>query len=99
MGLQKNHWLVAQAIDTDLNRDAIGAKIIVTIGSEQRIRLVNPGYSIMSSHDFRVHFGLGKAKSVDELIVIWPDGNEEKFGSFQADQFITLKKGQSLKAN
>jgi hypothetical protein len=95
MGLQKNHWLVARAIDPDLNRDAIGAKIIITIDGKQRIRLVHPGYSIMSSHDFRVHFGLGKATTVDQIVVIWPDGKEERFGSFHADQFITLKKGHS----
>jgi hypothetical protein len=95
MGLQKNHWLVARAIDPDLNRDAVGAKIIITIDGKQRIRLVNPGYSIMSSNDFRVHFGLEKATFVEQIVVIWPDGEEENFGSFQADQFIILKKGQS----
>jgi hypothetical protein len=97
MGLQQNHWLVVRAIDPDLNRDAVGAKIIITIDGQQVYRLVNPGYSIMSSNDFRVHFGLGKATSVAQTVVIWPDGKEEKFGSFQADQFITLKKGQSKK--
>ena len=99
MGLQKNHWLIARAIDPDLNRDAVGAKIIITIDGQQRTRLVNPGYSIMSSHDFRVHFGLGKATSVEQTVVIWPDGKEEGFGSFQADQFITLRKGYSKITN
>lgn len=95
MGLQKNHWLVARAIDPDFNRDALGAKIIITIDGIQRTRLVNPGYSIMSSHDPRVHFGLGKARSVDQMVVIWPDGEEENFGPFNADQFVTLKKGHA----
>jgi len=99
MGLQKNHWLIARAIDPDLNRDAVGAKIIITIDGQQRTRLVNPGYSIMSSHDFRVHFGLGKAKSVEQTVVLWPDGKKERFGSFQADQFITLRKGHSKITN
>jgi len=97
MGIQNNYWLVVQAIDPDLNRDAVGAKIIITIDGKQRTRLVNPGYSIMSSNDFRVHFGLEKATSVEQTVVIWPDGKEENFGSFQANQFITLKKGQSKK--
>jgi hypothetical protein len=97
MGIQKNHWLVVQPIDPDLNRDAVGAKVIITIDGQQLYRLVNPGYSIMSSNDFRVHFGLGKTTSVEQVVVIWPDGKEEKFGSFQADQFITLNKGHSQK--
>jgi hypothetical protein len=95
MGVQKNHWLVVRAIDSELNRDAIGAKIIITIEGKQRIRMVNPGYSIMSSHDPRVHFGLGKATSVEQMVVIWPDGEEENFGSFKADQIVTLKKGHA----
>jgi hypothetical protein len=56
---------------------------------------MNPGYGIMSSHDPRVHFGLGKATSVEQMVVIWPDGQEENFGPFKANQFVTLLKGQS----
>ena len=98
-GFRKNHWLVVQAIDPDLNRDALGAKIIITIDDQQWTRLVNPLYSIMSSNDFRVHFGLGKATSVEQLTIIWPDGEKEYFGTFQADQIIFLRKGQSKTIN
>ena len=94
-GLHKNHWLIARAIDPNLNRDALGAKIIITTDGVQRTRYVIPGYSIMSYHDPRVHFGLGKVTSVQQLVVIWPDGEEENFGPFKANQFVTLMKGQS----
>ena len=40
-----------------------------------------------------VHFGLGGATQVDEVTVVWPGGQRETFGSFEADRTVTLRRG------
>jgi hypothetical protein len=59
------------------NCDAIGARVVATIGQRQLVRTVDGGGSYMSSHDRRVHFGLGQAERVDRLEVRWPSGQVE----------------------
>jgi hypothetical protein len=93
--LAKGHWLLIQAIDPALKRDAYGAKLTVTTGGKNLTRWVNPGYSYLSSSDPRVHFGLGSATSVDRIEILWPDGTRENFPAAKADQILTLRKGSS----
>ena len=62
-------------------------------GDCRLVRDVTPGYSYLCSNDPRVHFGLGTATKVDEIIVQWPGGNIETFPAANADQILTLNKG------
>ena len=92
-GESKGHWLLIRALDPRLKRDAIGAEITVVYDGKRQMRLVSPGYSYLCSNDPRVHFGLGSATYVDQILVRWPDGSQEQFAALRADQIITLKKG------
>jgi len=89
---QKGHWLTVRV--KGWTRDAIGASVVVTAAGKHYKQTANPGYSYLSSNDPRAHFGLGAATSVDEILVQWPDGTDEKFPGVKADQFITLEKGK-----
>ncbi len=91
---RKGHWLLVQAIDPALKRDAYGALVTVVAGKRRWQRLVNPGYSYESSNDPRVHFGLGDAKQLDSINVRWPDGKRETFEGRSANQFVVLRKGE-----
>ncbi len=96
---EKGNWLIVRAYDSDLQRDAIGAIITVVIGLKRLHKLIAPGYSYLSSSDFRAHFGLGDDVAIDQIIVQWPGGVEEYFPGVKANQIITLKKGQTLSMN
>lgn len=89
---KKGHWLMIRAMDSKLRRDAIGAEITVMCQGKKLLRMVAPAYSYLNSNDPRVHFGLGSATSVDEIIVRWPDGTQQNFPGVRADQIITLQK-------
>jgi len=58
---------------------AIGAKVTVRAGGRNQWRDLASGDSFLSSHDPRLHFGLGAAGLVDRLEVRWPDGMREAF--------------------
>ncbi len=89
----RGHWLMVRAVDPALKRDAYGAAITIEAGGRRRVGWVNPGQSYLSSHDPRVHFGLGAAERVDAVQVLWPDGTREAFAGRPADQSIALRKG------
>ncbi|MHB9064674.1 MAG: CRTAC1 family protein [Pirellulaceae bacterium] len=90
------NWLSVRAIDPELNREAIGARLAVRVGERVYQRELNPSESYLTSHESRVHFGLGKTDHFDEIIVKWPDGVEEVFAGGATDEFLTLSKGSGL---
>ena len=54
------------------------------------VREVQAGGSYLSSEDPRVHFGLGKAATVKELIVRWPGGRVTRRQDVAADRILTV---------
>jgi len=54
-------------------RDAIGARITATAAGHKQIDEVRSCGSYISQKDFRLHFGLGRAKAA-EVSIRWLDG-------------------------
>ena len=90
---RRGHWLVVRAIDPALRRDAIGAVVTVTAGGRSHARTLQPGSSYLSSHDPRLHFGLGAATEAASIAVRWPDGTHETFPGGPLDRTIELCRG------
>jgi hypothetical protein len=90
----KNHWLELKlAGGANSVRDAVGATVFVTAnGMKQRGDVISGG-SYLSSNDFRPHFGLGQATSVDTIEVHWPDGKVEHFAVPGVDRIVTITEG------
>jgi hypothetical protein len=82
------------------NVNGLGAEITLYAGGglQQINHSVTRGYQ--SSSDYQVHFGLGNAKLVDSVRVIWPDGKSQTLKKIAANQVLTLNyenAGQSTK--
>jgi enediyne biosynthesis protein E4 len=88
-----NHWIAFRTIGTKSNRDGIGARVRVKTGDRILVDEVRSGSSYDSNNDMRVHFGLGKAESVDRVEVRWPSGLTEKFSALKIDAVQNLKEG------
>ncbi len=94
---RKGSWLIVRVIDPRHGgRDAYGAIVTVTAGKERWSRDVNPAFSYLSSNDPRVHFGLGKATTFDQITVQWPDGMKEDFKGGMAGNNLTLHRGKGV---
>jgi len=92
---KQGHWLSVRAIVKEWGgRDAYGARITVVAAERHWTRLANPGSSYLSSHDPRVHFGIGSASRFDRMDVIWPDGTKETFAGGEADRHVVLTRGE-----
>jgi hypothetical protein len=90
----RGHWLLVSAIDPRWGRQALGARIDVTVGERTLHRIVAPAYSYLSSSDPRVHFGLSGARHVERIEVRWPDGGIESFPGCPGDRIVTLTRGR-----
>jgi hypothetical protein len=86
----QNHWLTIQLVGTRSNRDGIGARVRVKTSGGVQERERTGGGSYLSSPDPRLHFGLGKASSVDQLEVFWPNGARQRLEHVKANQILKL---------
>jgi len=87
------HWIELKLVGTKSNRDAVGARVTVRVGTGRWIREVNGGNGYASQSSKRVHVGLGGAGKIDSLEVRWPSGRVEGF-TVPIDRISTLKEGE-----
>src|SRR5438094_1090189 len=73
----------------------MGAALIHAAGCQKQYSYHSPYRGYMSTMDDREHFGLGRAKRVDSLEVIWPDGRYQLLTNLAVDRIVTLKQGDA----
>ena len=77
------------------NRNGIGARVTVWAGGRPQVGEVRSGSSYLSQNDFRLHFGLGRAPTVDSLKVRWPGGAVDWIRSISVDREIVVREGET----
>jgi Na+-transporting NADH:ubiquinone oxidoreductase subunit NqrB len=83
----KGHWL-----EVGLSRFSPGATVTAVLPNGRRlVREVHAGSSYLSSEDPRVHFGLGAATTVRELIVRAPAGRVTRLRNVAADRLVVVR--------
>jgi tetratricopeptide (TPR) repeat protein len=94
-----DHGHVAfQLQGTKSNRDAIGARVTVTLADENAptlIQTLRAGDAYLSQSSKWVHFGLGSNKDIEKVDVRWPSGLVESFSNIGAGQRYRLVEGSS----
>ncbi|MEZ4235321.1 MAG: CRTAC1 family protein [Myxococcota bacterium] len=86
-------WLRIQVRQEGPNTRAIGARVAVTANGHRQVRWVQTGSSGMySGAPTELHFGLGMADTVDEIEVLWPDGQASKVTGVATRQRIRLER-------
>jgi len=65
--------------------------VTATLGDGRKlVREVQAGSSYLSSEDPRVHFGLGKAATVAQLAIRFPDRTTTSLENVAADQIVDV---------
>jgi hypothetical protein len=90
------HWLGLRLVGVKCNRDAIGARVSVTAAGLTQTDEIRSADSFCSSSDTRLHFGLGRATTVDKVQVRWPDGSVEQHTSLASDRQYVIQQGERL---
>jgi hypothetical protein len=78
------------------NRAAVGSRVNLSAGSLHQVQEVSSGCGFCSQNDFRLHFGLGKAEKVDQLVVHWLGGPAETYHDLPANRLVTIVEGKGI---
>lgn len=73
-GPEGHAFLRVQLQGNKLNKAALGARVDLYAGTLHLVREVQAARGYLSSVDPTLHFGLGAARSVDSMVIRWPDG-------------------------
>lgn len=88
-----NSWLQIRLQGTLSNRDAIGAKILVSPGGSQASQYIdyNPSNLFMAQSESAVQIGLGpELDQIEEINIVWPSGVRQNLQNIATGQTLSL---------
>ncbi len=97
-GLAKdNRWLTLKLVgDGPVNRDAVGARVIVTTADGlTQMQDVHNGSSVGGGSALELYFGLGKSK-LETVEIRWPDGSEQVLNDLMPDRAYEVRYGGTV---
>jgi enediyne biosynthesis protein E4 len=99
----QNRWLAIQleGDGTNINRDAIGARVTLSFSSETIVRELKSSRGMYNSEDGRtLHFGLGDRGCDYTMEVRWPDGKSASFSpsDFPENAYLQLTYPDGIEA-
>ncbi len=86
-----NHWLLLNLEGTRSNRDGFGARLTVSAGGRTTYQEARCPAGFLMQSDKRLHFGLGKASTVDKIEIRWPSGQTQELSNVAVDQVLKIK--------
>ncbi|NCX24503.1 MAG: hypothetical protein EBX13_01795 [Proteobacteria bacterium] len=95
-----NSNFVAFNIKGKSNQLPVGTRVhIKTSDNQYQMRELSLSRGYLSSVSPRLHFGLGNASKIDEVIVEWPDGKQSKLKNVKINSYHTISYNALLKEN
>ncbi len=86
-----NHYLRIKLEGPEKNMDGIGARVSVYYdGKMQQSFQQKTVRGYLSSNEAIVHFGVGKTKNIDSILIAWPDGKESIVQDINANQVVKV---------
>jgi hypothetical protein len=83
----ENSWLIVKLTGVRSNRDGLGA--VVRVGTQVNHMTSSVGYA--SSSLWGVHFGLGQAKAIDTVEILWPSGTRQTLHNVRVNQVLEVR--------
>lgn len=68
----------------------IGTRVLVKAGGKEFMRYLQPTRGYLGSVPYSLHFGLGTATKIDEVLVWWPDGEGATYRDLAVNTFHDL---------
>ncbi len=87
------NWLQFDLQGSEVPRDAIGTRVLVTAGGVTQLRVQDDGYHRWSQNYRRLHFGLA-SNTTAEVEVQWPDGSTQAFTGIEGNTLYRVTQGE-----
>ncbi len=95
-GGNRNHWLGLSLKSRKGPAPAISARVTVTAEGKKQVLINQWATTYLSNNDPRLHIGLGKAKTIDLLEIVWSDGTKESYSNISSDRYLTITEGEGI---
>ena len=76
-GARAGNWIMIRAKGKKSNAFGLGATVTLETSAGRQVREINNVASYLSSHDVRLHFGLGAATVIRQIEILWPSGTRQ----------------------
>lgn len=91
MAQSRGHWIKVKLEGPKGNKFGIGASITLQTKGQSQMRMVTCGSNYFSQDETTVTFGMGKRRSAESIIVVWPGHIRQKVaGPFKAGKTVTI---------
>jgi hypothetical protein len=90
-GLRQGNWISLRAEGTKSNRFGLGARVQVEAAGKVQVREINNVASYLSSNDTRLHVGVGAAKVIQRIEILWPSGAKQVLTDVAVNQILVVK--------
>jgi hypothetical protein len=94
-----NKWLKLNLRGIQSNRNGIGARVEIYGAWGKQIRDVRSGEGFRYMSSLNVHFGLGQATTIDQVIIKWPSGVIDTYNNVSPNQRLNVVEGATLGTN
>ena len=94
--VRSGRWIGVRTVGTASNRDGLGARVIVRAQERSWVREMKRTQGLYSSHDPRLHFGLGDVRAVETIEVHWPSGRLSVISDPELDRYLTLTEPEEV---
>ncbi|HET6424967.1 MAG TPA: CRTAC1 family protein [Planctomycetaceae bacterium] len=88
--------LTLRLVGVRSNREALGARVEVGVGTKKITRFVLGSCGYLSGDDRSLVIGLGDAERAETVTVRWPSGQSESWGPFANGERHTLIEGRGV---
>jgi hypothetical protein len=85
------NWIAIRAKGTKSNAFGLGATVTLETTEGRQVREINNTASYVSSNDVRLHFGLGAAKIIRQIEIVWPSGTRQVLKDVAVNQILTIE--------
>ncbi len=79
------------------NKFGLGTKVTIEHNGQMQYQELTMTRGFQSSVEPILHFGLGKAKTVDLVKVVWPDGRTQQWQDVPCNQLFTVQQSTATK--
>lgn len=93
-GGSRNNWLGLELVGSESNRDAQGARVVLSTDNGRQVREVQRGVGYLSQSDGRVLFGLGATEAVERVAVRWPSGRVQLLERPATRRYWVVREGE-----
>jgi hypothetical protein len=87
-----NNFINIKLIEKSANNQALGARIYLKTSSMEQMRELRSGNNYTSQNPVEAHFGLASSDTIEQVRIVWPDGNETVITQVDINQFLTVER-------